>query len=210
VTVLVSRHLFLQAGLILALACAGCASPPPPTVPAMVALNATGDYGFSETAVAPDQYKVTFVSPSLSAHGDPDQDYGLAGERQRVYDLALWRAAQIALEKGYPAFQIQNETRDVDLQIAQPPAPPPYLPAGLRTISGPPCRWNCERPIGYWGDPYFSPVYDDWYRRAHSSGRVTATLTVKMLKQLADGAQDAAATAERLRGLYAASTFDVR
>lgn len=205
-----SRYLFLHACLILALACAGCANQPPPTVPAMVALNTTGDYGFSETAVAPDQYKVTFVSPSLSAHGDPDQDYGLAGERQRVYDLALWRAAQIALEKGYPAFQIQNETRDVDLQIAQPPAPPPYLPAGLRTISGPPCRWNCERPIGYWGDPYFSPVYDDWYRRAHSSGRVATTLTVKMLEQLAAGAQDAAATTDRLRGMYASSTFDVR
>jgi hypothetical protein len=172
----------------------------------MVALNTNGDYGFSETAVAPDHYKVSFVTPSLSAHGDPEEDYGLASERQRAYDLALWRAAQIALEKGYPAFQVQNETRDMDLQIA----PPPYLPAGLRTISGPPCRWNCERPIGYWGDPYFSPVYDDWYRRAHSSGRATATLTVKLLKQHADGAQDAAATAERLRGLYTSSTFDVR
>src|SRR5262245_62093002 len=205
-----SRYLSLQACLIIALECAGCASKPPPTVPAMVAQGTRGDYGYAETAMAPDQYKVTYVSPSQSAHGEPEQDYGLAGERQRAYDLALWRAAQIALEKGYPAFEVQNETRDVDLQIAEPPAPPPYLPAGLRTISGPPCRWDCERPLGYWGDPYFSPVYDNWYRRAHSSGRASATLTVKLLKQPTTGAQDAAATAERLRGLYASSTFDVR
>ena len=201
----------LIAGVILAVTLAACAGQkPPPTVPAMVALSANGDYGYSESALAPDVYAVTFVSPSLSAHGDPEQDYGLDGEKQRVAALALWRAAQLALEQGYPAFQVQSETSDADVTVVDPPGPPPYVLAPMRTISGPPCRWDCDRPIGYWGDPYFNPVYDNWYRRGHSSGRVTAKLTVKMLPGAIAGAEDAAQTAERLRAAYAAATFDVR
>ena len=150
----------------------------------MAALSATGDYGYSETALAPDLYAVTFVSPSLSAHGDPAQDYGLDGEKQRVAALARWRAAELALAQGYPAFQVESETRDADVHVEDPPAPPPYVSAPLRTtMSGTPCRWDCDRPIGYWGDPYFNPVYDEWYRRGHSSGRVTAKLTVRMLPE---------------------------
>ena len=193
------------------LAVAGCAGRPvPPPVPAMVALSANGDYGYSETALAPDVYAVTFVSPSLSAHGDPEQDYGLDGEKHRVAALARWRAAQLALEQGHPAFQVQSETSDADVTVVDPPGPPPYVLAPLRTISGPPCRWDCDRPIGYWGDPYFNPVYDNWYRRGHTSGRVTARLTVKMLASPVAGAEDAAQTAERLRAAYGSATFDVR
>ena len=201
----------LIAGVILAVALAACASKaPPPLVPAMVPISANGDYGYSESALAPDVYAVTFVSPSLSAHGDPEQDYGLDGEKQRVAALARWRAAQLALEQGYPAFQVQSETSDADVTVVDPPGPPPYVLAPMRTMSGPPCRWDCDRPIGYWGDPYFNPVYDNWYRRGHSSGRVTAKLTVKMLPAVVAGAEDAAQTAERLRTAYAAATFDVR
>lgn len=196
---------------LVVLVLAGCAGKkPPPLVPAMVPFSANGDYGYSETALAPDLYAVTFVSPSLSAHGDPGQDYGLDGEKQRVAALAQWRAAQLAIEKGYPAFRVENETRDADVTVVNPPAPPPYVSAPLRTMSGPPCRWDCDRPIGYWGDPYFNPVYDEWYRRGHSSGRVTARLTVRMLSAATPDAQDAAQTAERLRAAYGSATFDVR
>lgn len=203
----IARRSLLGACLLLA---AGCADPPPPTVPAMAALSANGDYGYSETALAPDLYTVAYVSPSLSAHGDPGQEYGLGGEKQRARDLALWRAAQLALAKGYPAFQVQSESADLDITVVDPPPGPPYVSAPLRTMSGPPCRWDCSRPLGYWGDPYFNPVYDDWYRRAHSSGRAAASLTVKLLPAPAAGAQDAAATAERLRKAYASAAFDVR
>ena len=207
-----ARRSLPLAGLIVALAAAGCSSTQsrPVLVPAMAALSATGDYGYSETALAPDLYEVTFVTPSLSAHGVPEADYGLIGERRRTRDLALWRAAQLALEQGYPALQVQSESRDLDVEIVDPPGPPPFVSAPLRTISGPPCRWNCGRPIGYWGDPYFNPIYDEWYRRAHSSGRASTTLTVKLLPHAVAGAQDAAATAERIHGFYRSSTFDVR
>jgi hypothetical protein len=204
------RRSILAAVLLAASACSSTPGSQPVLVPAMAALSATGDYGWSETELAPDRYEVAFVTPSLSAHGDPEVDFGLVGERQRTYDLALWRAAQLAIEKGYPALAVESESRDVEVDIVDPPGPPPYVSAPMRTMSGPPCRWDCGRPIGYWGDPYFNPAYDRWYRRAHSSGRVAATLTVKLLPHRTAGAQDAAATAERMHGIYNSATFDVR
>jgi hypothetical protein len=200
----------LLAAVLLAVAACSSTQHQPVLVPAMAALSATGDYGYSETELAPDRYEVSFVTPSLSAHGDPEDDYGLIGERQRTYDLALWRAAQLAQEKGYPALTVETESRDVAVDIVDPPGAPPYVSAPLRTMSGPPCRWDCGRPIGYWGDPYFNPVYDEWYRRGHSSGRVSARLTVKMLPAVVAGAEDAAQTDARLRAAYAGATFDVR
>jgi hypothetical protein len=200
----------LLAAVVLAAAACSSTQHQPVLVPAMAALSATGDYGYSETALAPDRYEVAFVTPSLSAHGEPEDDFGLVGERQRTYDLALWRAAQLAMEKGYSALMVETESRDVDVDIVDPPGPPPFVSAPLRTMSGPPCRWDCGRPIGYWGDPYFNPAYDKWYRRAHSSGRVAATLTVRFFLRRTAGTQDAAATAQRLQTIYKSATFDVR
>ena len=200
----------LLAAVLLATAACSNTQHQPVLVPAMAALSATGDYGWSETALAPDRYEVAFVTPSLSAHGDPEDDFGLVGERHRTYDLSLWRAAQLAMEKGYPALMVETESRDVEVDIVDPPDPPPFVSTAMRTLSGPPCRWNCSSPTGYWGESYFDPHYDNWYRRAHSSGRVTATLTVKFLPQRTAGAQDAAATAKRLHGIYKSATFDVR
>jgi len=198
----------LTAGcILLAVALGACANPPPPALPAMVARSANGDYGYAETAGGPDLYTVTYVTPSLPAPGDPANDYGLGGQKQRAYSLALWRAAQLAIEKGYPAFRVENESRDVNVTLTPPAAPPPYLTTPLRTALGPPCRWDCGNPIGYWDDSYFNPRYDEWYIRSRASGRVVATLTVRLLPTMADGAQDAAATEKQLRATYAAATF---
>jgi hypothetical protein len=199
----------LWLGLALSLFAAGCAKAPPPTVPAMVPRSANGDYGYSETQLGPDLYTVTFVSPSLPAPGSPEFEYGLGGQKARVHALALWRAAQLALANDYPAFRIESESRDIDVTVVDPPPPPPYVSTPLRTLSGPPCRYDCDDPVGYWDDAYFNPRYDEWYRRAHSFGRARATLTVRMLPALAPGAVDAAATAESLRTAYAASTFQL-
>src|SRR5262249_14885325 len=110
-------------------------------------------------------------------------------------------------EKGYPAFRVENESRDVNVALTPPAAPPPYLTTPLRTSLGPPCRWDCGNPIGYWDDSYFNPRYDEWYIRSHAAGRVVATLAVKMLPTMADGAQDAAETEKQLRATYGAATF---
>jgi hypothetical protein len=194
-----SKQRLLPLLALLAVALGGCATRQPP-VAAMVAQSITGDYGYSEKVLAPDRYQVTFVSPQLRATRDPNQNHGLESERQRVYDLALWRAAQLAVEKGYPAFKVEQESRDVDVAVNT------YYPAPV-PIFGPFRTWYW--PYGY-GYGYWPGYYDDPYYygyRSRAAGRVTVNLTVAMLQQPAEGSLDAAATVERLRKAYASATF---
>lgn len=176
-------------------ACTGQRRPP---VAAMVPQSTNGVFGYSDNMVAPDVYQVTYVSPPLRAAPASDDAHGLAGEKQRVYDLALWRAAQLAQEKGFPAFQVQHENRDVDVTVRHDPVyyPPPPLFFG-------PCRWDCGWP-GYW--PYYP--YDYSYRTS-AAGRVTVNLTVKMLAQATPDSFDTATTVERLHKAYASATFSL-
>src|SRR6266446_847886 len=51
--------------------------------------------GFSETKLAPDYYRVTFRGNGLT-------------QPERASDFALLHAADIALENGYPFFEITN------------------------------------------------------------------------------------------------------
>lgn len=78
-----------------ALTLTACASAPVPR-------EAAGPYseGYVERALAADRYLVSYRMDGA--------DY------QRAYDLALWRAAQLSLEKGYPAFEVVNRDSDTD------------------------------------------------------------------------------------------------
>src|SRR5262245_36153972 len=152
--------------------------------------------GYTDKMVAPDLYEISYVSPRLHATQDADDAHGLAGEKQRVYDLALWRAAQIAQEKGFPAFAVQHESRDVDVTVRHDPV---YYPPPLFFGT---CRWDCGWP-GYW--PYYP--YDYYGYRTRAAGRITVNLTVKMLAEATPESLDTAATIEHLRTAYASATF---
>jgi hypothetical protein len=111
--------------------------------------------------------------------------------------MALWRAAQLAQEKKFPAFQVQHESRDVDVTVRRDPIyyPPPIF-------FDPRCRWDCDWPFGFW------PAYPyDYSYRTSAAGRVTVNLTVKMLPNATAESLDTAATIERLRKAYASATF---
>jgi hypothetical protein len=148
--------------------------------------------------VAPDLYEVAYVSPRLRATQYADDAHGLAGEKQRVYDLALWRAAQLAQEKKFPAFQVQHESRDVDVTVRHDPVyyPPPPIFFGA-------CRWDCDWPYGYWPYPY------DYGYRTRAAGYITVTLTVKMLGKATADSLDTAATIERLRTAYGSAAYSM-
>jgi len=182
-----------------------CADNRKPPVAAMVPQSANGVFGYSDRILGPDLYEVTYVSPQLRATQDADNAHGLAGEKQRVYDLALWRAAQLAQEKKFPAFQVQYESRDVDVTVRRDPIYPAYPPAPI--FWGHRCRWDCDWPFGYWpGYPYY---YDYPSYRTKAAGRITVKLTVKMLTKATADALDTAATLERLRKAYGSATFSL-
>ncbi|HZF33788.1 MAG TPA: hypothetical protein VE914_08305 [Candidatus Angelobacter sp.] len=190
------RWLALAGVVMVAALTAACAENRKPPVAAMVPQSTNGVFGYADKMVAPDLYEVAYVSPPLRATQAADDAHGLAGEKQRVYDLALWRAAQLAQEKKSPAFQVQHESRDVDVTVRHDPVyyPPPPIFFG-------PCRWDCGWPYGYWPYPY------DYGYRTRAAGRITVTLTVKMLGKATADSLDTAATIERLRKAYGSATF---
>jgi len=181
---------------LLAVLAAGCTETRRPPVAAMVPQSTNGVFGYSDKMLAPDLYEVTYVSPRLHATPASDDAHGLEGEKQRVYEMALWRAAQLAQEKNYPAFEVQHESRDVDVTVRHEPvyyAPPPLFFGG--------CHWDCDWPFGYWPYPY------DYTYRTSAAGQIIVKLTVKMLPQATATSFDTAATNERLRKAYASATF---
>jgi len=194
-----TQHWLTIVALVVLGALTACTEQRRPPVAAMVPQSTNGVFGYSDKMVAPDVYQVTYVSPPLRAAPASDDAHGLAGEKQRVYDLALWRAAQLAQEKGFPAFEVQHENRDVDVTVRHDPVyypPPPLFYGG--------CRWNwdCGWP-GYWPYPY------DYGYRTSAAGRIVVNLTVQMLAQTTPDSLDTAATVERLRKAYASATFSL-
>jgi hypothetical protein len=197
------RWLAIAGVVISATLTAACAENRKPPVAAMVPQSTNGVFGYSDKMVAPDLYEVTYVSPPLRATQDADDAHGLAGEKQRVYDLALWRAAQLAQEKGFPAFQVQHESRDVDVTVRRDPVYPAYPLAPI--FFGHRCRWDCDWPFGFWPGYPYDYGYPSY--RTQAAGRITVSLTVKMLANATADAQDTAATIERLRKAYGSATF---
>jgi hypothetical protein len=176
-----------------------------PTRAAMVPQAAGGEYGYSDRPLGATRYEVTYVSPRLHASTDSDNTHGLESEKQRVYELALWRAAQLADEKGYPAFRVTQESRDVDVTVnRQRTVPPPFFgPYGYWPYR----RWPYYGPYGYW--PYAYDYDYDWpaYTRTTASGRVTVKLTVELLASAQEGGLDTTTTLDHLRKTHGSDGF---
>ena len=136
---------------------------------------------------------MTNVGPRFrTSYSDTERTAETEAARSQAYDLALWRAAQIALEQKRPSFAVISERRDVDLstQVDRRYSGYPYYPFGFR------------QP-GFWG---YAPYYFDDYS-VRSYGDATVTLTIDL--EPAQGARsfDAKATADRLESQYAFKTW---
>jgi hypothetical protein len=178
---------------------AGCAEKPQPRVAAMVPLASTGDYGYSETAEGPDRYTVRYTTPTLPATEDAAYAHGLEGEKQRAYDMALLRAAQLAQAARRPAFAVEQENRDVDVTVRRDAVYPTYVPSPF--FYGGCWRWPCYSPWYPWG------FYDYPYYRTRVTGRVVVDLKVRLLAEQTAEAFDTAATVERLGKAYTAASY---
>ena len=161
----------LLAAALLATLVAACAAPPPK--PAMVPLGQTGDFGYSERDLGPDRIEVTYTGSKIRVSSSQGKDDSrLVAERAKTRDLAIWRAAQIADQRGMAAMKIENEARDTDVQVTRD-----YV----RNFGAYPYGW---RRYGYWGRPtwfYDDPYYYQPVRRAY--GQAITTLNVQLLKQ---------------------------
>ena len=184
---------------LLVAALAACTTPLPPR-PAMQALSAAGNFGFSERTIDSDTIEVTYRGATVRVSANnPRSDPRVAEENERVRDLALLRAAQIAQERGVPALHIATETTDSDIDAQSRP--------------------NC-RPAPFWGYPrygyygYNHGFYgwpDDFIcsERRWATAKANSILTVDLVSQPVPGDQSlsVAETIARLEKIYAGATY---
>ena len=202
---------FLPLGLLMIAIAACAAGPPPQTKSAMVAATPQSGFGYSETKLASDRYEVSYVTPALSLPADGKaRASALEKEARRAYDLALWRAAQLALAGGFTELTIGPTHRDEDVKVTtryQPTAPGVYGPGGMIYP-----QWIYNPLVNYYGLPGIGPywAYEDPFAEGPditARGRITARLEARFAREPSPGSLDAKATEKRLASEYGASAY---
>ena len=114
----------------------GCASAPPQ--PAMVPIGAAGEFGYSERDIGEDRIEVSYIGAAIRVSSHQLRNNSrVADEQVKVHDLALWRGAQIADQRGMAAMKIENEERETDVELTKQYIHPPIR---LRALSLSPLR----------------------------------------------------------------------
>ncbi len=175
------RRLALAALTVLA---AGACVPGPPPPPLMSPLAETGAYGYEDRRLADGRYEVTYTGPEHLVPVRREwrrEETESAGVEAR--ELALWRAAQLALQTGNQAFSVIDSRSDVEVEIH---------------------RYDYVVPHYYYpryAHPFYYPFPHPVHTR-HATARARAVLTVEMHRESTPGAIDAKETADKMRAKY--------
>ncbi len=173
------------AALALILALAACASGP--AYPLLTPLTTAKEFGYAETQRAADRYSVIYITPTAlsSALAGAPQDPDAEAARTLGYDMASWRAAQLAAAGGFAGFHLSD--RQADVTFFPDPLdvdfPPPFWGSGW---------WRARQP---WqrGGPWLPP-------RLLFSAKVT--IEVRLLHAPGEDDLVAADTIARLAKTY--------
>ncbi len=186
---------------VLLISLAACAMPTPK--PAMVPLGTGGDFGYLSKDLGPDHIEVTYRGDQVTVSvSNPRDDSRTQAELDKARDLALWRAAQIAQERGRAGLKIDSQNRDSDIEIQRRSyyRPSPFYDAFVDPYEDPfwPRRRFYRRPF----------LYDDWpyaYHQVHTAtARAEITLTVTLYQEFDPKVDGMLSTAETLAKLKAA------
>ncbi len=176
----------MLAALALIAALAGCVAGP--RLPLMSPLDAGAGYGYSHDRLADDRFEVSYLGRDMrTSLNKSKRDVDAETARDLAYDLALWRAAELATQNDYPAFTVESAKSDLEVEIVDDG---PYF--------------------GHFGYFYADRFYHPGFYSPHAYGGVfrsawlqaRATLTVVMHAAMREGAHEAAATAERLQAKH--------
>jgi hypothetical protein len=165
----------------------GCASEAP-MPPLMSPISQVTDFGYSNRDLTSGRIEVVYLGPArrVSTWRASRQE-AVDQAKAQAEELATWRAAQVALAKGKPAFEVVDKHTDVEVDVRDYYDPYPY--------GWYPYRW-ARSPFYAPYPPYYSS-YRDAYAQAQSK------LTVQLLDKMQPGALDARETADRLSRKYA-------
>jgi len=170
-------------------ALAGCAAAPPsPPPPLMSPYPASGHgYGYAEERIGPDLVRVVYYGPPRPVdYNGAARQAELDRAAAEAADLALWRAAQLALAEGKPAFAVIERRADTETLRRPGYLYDPWWPDHCWPY-GP--YWQCRPML-----PAYAPPVAD--------GRARATLTVRFENRATGRNVDAAATVRRLEAAY--------
>lgn len=162
---------------------AGCVSIPPP--PLLTPLAVAGSFGYTEMPLGGDRFSVTYLAPPrLTSRYGSARETDAQATRTLAFDMAVWRAAQLAEAQGFAGFRISDRRSDVDTY--PDPLSQPFDPW--------PC-WECRRfGFPYYADPYRGSPF------IYLETRVT--ITVQMLHDPAPGDYRADDAIAQLRRTY--------
>ena len=186
---------------VLLISLAACATPVPK--PAMVPLGTGGDFGYSSKDLGPDHVEVTYRGDEVTVSvSNPRDDSRTKAELDKAHDLALWRAAQIAQERGKAGLKIDNENRDSDIEVQRRSyyRPSPFYDPFWDAYDDPfwPRHSFYRRPF----------LHDDWpyaYQQVQTaSARAEIKLTVTLYEAFDPKVEGMLSTAETLSKLQAA------
>lgn len=93
---------------------AGCSERAPLYAPLEAGIN----HGYSDQQVGPTKYAVTYEAPPLHSNAVTETQR-TAEEQQRIalaYDMAMWRAAELASENGFTAFTLSDRNNTVAIE----------------------------------------------------------------------------------------------
>jgi hypothetical protein len=185
---------FIAAALLLS----ACATPEPPK-PAMAPFGINGDFGYTARDLAPDKIEVTYRGAAVKVDArNPRDDFRNRIELDKAYDLALWRAAEIAAERHKAGLKVERDSKnsDVDVQRHTYYRPDPFYDPFFDPYDDP--FWP---PYGRLNGPDFGPMYRFEEVRTATS-RAEAKLTVTLYDSFdpkVDEMQPTDATLARLK-----------
>jgi hypothetical protein len=188
---------------VLLISLGACATPAPPK-PAMVALGTSGDFGYSSKDIGSDRVEVTYRGDKVRvAVSNPREDARTRMELDKAHDLALWRAAQIAEERGKAGLKIDNEKRnsDVDVQNRSYYRPSPFYDPFWDYYDDP-FYPRYRRPFFYGG--YGAGFPYSYQQVRDATARAEITLTVTLYPEYDPKVDGMLSTAETLSKMKAA------
>jgi hypothetical protein len=187
---------------VLLISLAACTTLGPPK-PAMVALGTSGDFGYSSRDLGSDRIEVTYRGDEVRVSAsNPRDDSRTKAEQDKAHDLALWRAAQIAQERGKAGLKVENESKDSDIEVQRRSyyRPSPFYDPFWDPYDDP--FWPRH---GFYRRPF---LYDDWpyaYQQVRSAtARAEIKLTVQLYPEYDPEVEGMLSTAETISKLQAA------
>jgi hypothetical protein len=148
-----------------------------------------GGYGYTEQQLSETRLRVRYEAPTDTVYdtGRIERDRQSDARLTIAYDMALLRAAELSLARGYPAFAVTERENDVAVEVE--PRYPFYRDPFL--FPGP---FHRRRHAYHYPPPY--------YFERHATFGAGVTLLVELRRAVAPEALDARATVARLQAKY--------